>query len=117
MVDLSTFAPQSAEELGEGLLTVAAVKAKEHWDSIRQEMTAQLTFIAQMTAKVIAQLAAKKITAQQADVTLHLLEYNLNSALAEFKFLVYNAAQKILSAVFDLIKAAVKNLTGVSLLF
>ncbi|MDM9618828.1 hypothetical protein A6U87_16135 [Rhizobium sp. AC44/96] len=117
MVDLATFAPKSAQELGEGLLTVAAAKAKEQWDKIRQEMTAQLSFIAQMTTKVIAQLAAKEITAQRADVTLHLLEYNLNSALAEFKFLVYNAAQKILSAVFDLIKAAVKNLTGISLLF
>jgi hypothetical protein len=65
----------------------------------------------------MTQLAAQLLTRQQADLTLHLLEYNLNSALAEFKFLVYNAAQKILSAVFDLIKAAIKNITGVSLLF
>nr|WP_160330119.1 hypothetical protein [Rhizobium altiplani] len=50
-------------------------------------------------------------------MTLHLLELNLNSALAEFEFLLYVAAQKILNAVFDLVKTAVKNVTGVGLLF
>jgi len=37
--------------------------------------------------------------------------------LAEFEFLLYVAAQKILNAVFDLVKMAVKNVTGVGLLF
>jgi hypothetical protein len=48
------------------------------------------------------------ITVKSADLTLHLLELNLNSALAEFEFLLYVAAQKILNAVFDLVKTAVR---------
>ena len=115
--DFSQFAPTSAAELLEGLLAVAAKTAKNQWDEIQQEITYQLTFISQKTAKVIAQLATEEISQSEADLTLHLLELNFNSALAEFKFLAYAAAQKILSAVFDLIKTAIKNLTGVSLLF
>ncbi len=113
----ATFAPKSAEELLEGLLSVAAGTAKKQWTAIRDEMTYQLGFISQKTAKVMAQLAAKTITIKAADLTLHLLELNLNSALAEFKFLIYGAAQKILNAVFDLVKTAVKNVTGVGLMF
>ncbi|MBB3317849.1 hypothetical protein FHT77_003741 [Rhizobium sp. BK181] len=96
---------------------MAAATAKGQWTAIRDEKTYQLGFIAQKTAKVMAQLAAKTITVKAADLTLHLLELNLNSALAEFEFLVYGAAQKILNAVFDLVKTAVRNVTGVGLLF
>ncbi|EPE98242.1 hypothetical protein [Rhizobium grahamii] len=113
----ANFAPKSAEELLEGLLSVAAATAKGQWTAIRDEMTYQLRFIAQKTAKVMAELAAKTITVKTADLRLHLLELNLNSALAEFEFLLYVAAQKILTAVFNLVKTAVKNVTGVGLLF
>ena len=116
-IDTKNFAPGSAKELFEGLLEVAILKAKDQWSGIKQEMTFQLEFIAQKTAKVIAQLAAGEISDKNADLTLHLLEINLNGALKEFEFLLYNAAQKILSAVFGLIKVAVKNVTGVTLLF
>lgn len=40
----------------------------------------------------MAQLVAKTITVKAADPTLHLLELNLNSALAEFELLIYAAA-------------------------
>jgi hypothetical protein len=113
----ANFAPKSAEELLEGLLSVAAGTAKDQWTAIRDEMTYQLGFIAKKTAKVMAQLVAKTVTVKAADLTLHLLELNLNSARAEFEFLLYAAAQKILNAVFDLVKTAVKNVTGVGLLF
>ncbi|WP_025660680.1 hypothetical protein [Rhizobium sp. IBUN] len=112
----ANFAPESAEELLEGLLSVAAATAKGQWTAIRDEMTYQLGFIAQKTAKVMAQLG-ETITVNSADLTLLLFELNLNSALAEFEFLLYVAAQKILNAVFDLVKTAVKNVTGVGLLF
>ena len=56
----ANFAPESAEELLEGLLSVAAGTAKDQWTAIRDEMTYQLGFIAQKTAKVMAQLAARR---------------------------------------------------------
>jgi len=76
----------------EELLSVAATMAKKQWTAIRDEMTYQLGFIAQKTAKVMAQLVAKMITVKAADLTLHLLELDLNSALAEFELLIYAAA-------------------------
>jgi len=56
----ANFAPKSAEELLEGLLSVAAATAKGQWTAIRDEMTYQLGFIAQKTAKVMAQRAARR---------------------------------------------------------
>ncbi|OWV86767.1 hypothetical protein ATY81_10245 [Rhizobium sp. R72] len=55
----ATFAPKSVDELLEGLLSVAAGTARDQGTAIRDEMTDQLGFIAQKTAKVMAQLAAK----------------------------------------------------------
>lgn len=115
--DFSKFKPNSAGDLLDGLVSVAAETAKAAWDKIKQEITYQLNFIAQKTTKVMTQLVAGDVSQSEADFTLHLLELNLNSALVEFKFLAYAAAQKILSAVFGLLKTAIKNVTGISLAF
>jgi len=116
-MDMSKFAPGCAEELYRAMVEVAASEAKDQWSGIEDEMNYQLAIIAQETTEIIAQIAAGEIAETDADLTLHFLEVNLNSALAEFKFLAYDAAQKILSAVFAVIKAALKNLAGVDLMF
>jgi hypothetical protein len=116
-MDMSKFAPGSAEELYRAMVEVAAAEAKDQWRCIEDEVNYQLMMIAQETTGIIAQLAAGEIAETDADLTLHFLEVDLNSALAEFRFLAYDAAQKILSAVFSVIKAALKNLTGVDLMF
>ncbi len=56
----ANFAPESAEELLEGLRSVAAATVKGQWTAIRDQMTYQLGFIAQKTAKVMAQRAARR---------------------------------------------------------
>jgi len=56
----ANFAPESAEELLEGLRSVAAATVKGQWTAIRDEMTYQLGFIAQKTAKVMEQRAARR---------------------------------------------------------
>ena len=56
----ANFAPESAEELLEGLRSVADATVKGQWTAIRDEMTYQLGFIAQKTAKVMAQRAARR---------------------------------------------------------
>ncbi len=116
-IDVSKFKPKSADELFEGLVSVVKDVALEQWAKIKDELANDFQFIAEKTAEVTGKLAAGAIDDKQADATLHLLELNLNSTLREFAFMAYVTAQKILTAVFNLLKSAIRNLTGVRLLF
>lgn len=115
--DVSKFKPKSADELFDGLVSVVKDVALEQWTQIKGELTYHFKFIAERTAEVAAKLAGGIIDDKEADATLHLLEVNLNSALKQFAFMAYVTAQKILTAVFNLLKSAIRNLTGVKLLF
>ncbi|TCL73923.1 hypothetical protein [Rhizobium sp. BK251] len=115
-INFETFKPTSVDELRNGLLQVVIDTAAGQWNLIRNEMTYQLSFIAEKTATVMAQLSKKQITRKEADGSLHLLEINLNSALREFAFMAYTVAQKILNSVFQLLRSAIRNVTGITLL-
>lgn len=116
-LDVSKFKPTSANELFEGLVSVVKDVALEQWEKISDDLTNDFKFIAEKTAEVTGKLATHIIDVKQADATLHLLELNLNSTLRQFVFMTYVTAQKILTAVFNLLKSAIRNLTGVKLLF
>ena len=62
-------------------------------------------------------LAKKVINEKQADQTLTILQTDLNLSILQMKTLPYAIEQGILNAVFGLIKAAIKNLTGINLNF
>lgn len=115
-INAADFKRTSAEELLDGILETVKDTVSSQWNRIRDEIRYQLTFIAERTARVMTMLAAGKVTRKEADGTLHLLEVNLNSALKEFAFMAYAMTQKILSAVFDLLRNAIRNVTGIDLL-
>jgi hypothetical protein len=117
MPDLATYKPESVDELLGDLLEVAAAEAAKTWKNIQADITDHLQFIAKMGIKTSAALLDKTITQREADHTFMLLRLNLNSALLHADILPYAVGQNVLNGVFGVLRAAVRNLTGIDLNF
>src|SRR4051812_15797379 len=116
-IDPDTFKPKTTDDLLAGVSQVAASAAGASWKKMKQEVKSHLTFIADMTLQTAKKLAKEEITKEQADHTLHLLEYNFNSTLLLIEIVPYVVVQSVLTAVFGLLNSVVKNYAGVDLGF
>lgn len=114
-IDLDSFKPANAGELLQGILDYVAPIAEGDWEKAVPELKGYLETVAQAAFLTTTQLAAGKITKEQADLAFHMQELSLNQILLYSKVLAYVTAQKVLNGVFQVIISAVKNTTGVEL--
>ncbi len=117
MTDLSTFVPENADDLLDVITEKASEAAGGKWNAVKDQIQGDLDFIANRAVKITAMLLAGEISQSDADLKMHLLELTLNNTLAEITVLAYVVAQAILNAVVDVVKAVIKNATGVELDF
>lgn len=116
-VDLETFKPESGKELYDALVEAALGVAGSEWKKINKEVRSNLNFISSQTIKTSLHLAQGKISQKEADLSFHMLEYNINSALLQVEFLQYVLAQKIRNAIMNVLRSVLRNYTGVDLDF
>jgi hypothetical protein len=116
-IDLDSFSPGSASELLDGILSTAVSTALDQGAKLKATITADLKALSIAAFGTQARLATGEIDQSEADFLLHMQELNLNSILLKLQFLTYALAQAVLDAVFGLIRAAVRNLTGFDLNF
>lgn len=116
-VDLDSFQPRSAGELFDGIVSHAVPIIGSMWSQARDELEIHFSTLAQNSFQTMKRLAEGRITREKADALLHMQELYLNNILLYSEFLVYDMAQAVLDAVFSVVKAAVRNWTGIMLNF
>ncbi len=116
-IDLESFHPANASELLDGMLANAMSTALDQGAKLKKAIEADLKALSMAAFRTQARLAAGEIDQSDADFLIHMQELNLNSILLKLQFLTYALAQAVLDAVFGLIRAAVRNLTGFDLNF
>ncbi|WP_081159365.1 hypothetical protein [Ensifer aridi] len=116
-IDLATFKPESASDLLTGMLKQIASIVLGNFNEIKKELSVHLKSLAQKAWMTQVGLATGAISRENADVAIHTQELALSNVVLYSEFMVYDTAQKVLSAVFSVIGAAIKNLTGVELNF
>lgn len=115
--NLATFHPHSAEEFFDGLVTHVASTAVNAWNDAQQEIEPHLKLLSKRAFRTTQMLAAGQITQADADFIMHGQELYLSNVLIYSEFLTYWLAQQVLDAVFAVVKAAFKNVTGFDLDF
>lgn len=116
-VDLTTFRPENAGDLLDAILGEVSTVVVSDFKSFKQEAGAILSSIAHKTMMVARLLAEDRITLADADFALHTQEVALSSVLLYSQFITYAIAEDVRAAVFKVVVAAVRNLTGFSLSF
>ncbi|MDZ4363074.1 hypothetical protein [Brevundimonas sp.] len=116
-VDLSVFKPNDADELFDAIWTQITGVVIDDLQSFKKEIEPMLRSIATKAVRTAGMLAAGQISREDADLALHTQELALSSVLLYSAFMTYVLAQGVLDAVFTVISAAIKNLTGIELSF
>lgn len=116
-LDLENFRPASSGELLDGIAKNAAIAAADAWKSLRDAIVADLQALSENAFQTQMRLSRKSITQGEADFLVHMQELYFHQVLLHTKFLSYVAAQAVLDAVFGVIAAAIKNVTGVTIKF
>ena len=116
-VDLTTFKPENARDLLDAIFGEVSSVVTSSFKSFKQEVGAILSSIAHKAMMVARLLADDQITLADADFALHTQEVALSSVLLYSQFITYAIAEDVRAAVFKVVVAAVKNLTGFSLNF
>lgn len=116
-VDLSTFKPADAEELGDAILAQVGLVVTSSLKEFKAEIEPIVRSIAQKGFKTAELLAAGHISREDADLALHTQELALANVVLYSQFMTYVLAQDVRDAVFKVIVAAINNLTGVELAF
>lgn len=118
-LDLTTFKPTSASQLGAGILTQLGTVLGTDLNQFKTTCGDQVAAVASAAWNLQTGLAAvpPTITQAQADVALHTQELALNNVILEANFMAYDLAQQALDTVLAVVTAAIRNLTGVALKF
>lgn len=116
-VSLDDFKPDTAKELAEGIFKYLALEIGKEWSSIRKQITQHVKAVSVRAMETKSLLAAGRITPAQADFELHGQEYYLNNIILLSTMIPYVLAQKVLNGIFKVINAAIKNWTGVDLMY
>lgn len=114
---LDDFKPETAKELSDGIFAYLALEIGKEWISIRKEIAQHVRAVSVRAMETKTLLAAGRITPAQADFELHGQEYYLNNIILLSTIIPYVLAQKVLNAIFKVINVAIKNWTGVDLLY
>jgi hypothetical protein len=116
-IDLATFKPDSAEEFFEGILANVLSVVKTSIQEIKKEISTHLQSVAKKAWLTQVGLRNGAISREHADIALHTQELALSNILLLSEFMTYELVQDVMDAVFSVISAAIKNLTGIELKF
>jgi hypothetical protein len=116
-LDLDTFKPQSAGELADGIIGELVGVLGQSWQQASSEVEADLEAYATACYRTLERLGKGQISQEKADVLLHMQELFLNNIFLNVEFWTYVIAQRALDAVVSVVRAAVKNVTGIPLNF
>jgi hypothetical protein len=116
-IDLETFKPSSAGDLAEGVIGELVRVLGESWNEARLEVEEDVRACAEAGYRTLTRLQRGEISQKKADVLLHMQEVFLNQIFLNVEFWSYVIAQRALDAVVGVIKAAIRNVTGVDLNF
>jgi hypothetical protein len=116
-VDLTTFKPENAGDLLDAIFGEVATIVTSNFKSFKQEVSGIVTSIAHKAMMVARLLADGQISLADADFALHTQEVALSSVLLYSRFIAYDIAEDVRSAVFKVVVAAIRNLTGISFNF
>ncbi|MBB4405400.1 MULTISPECIES: hypothetical protein [Agrobacterium tumefaciens complex] len=116
-LDLDKFEPKDASELYKGILQQVSAVLISHFNEVKNEIAVHIKSIAQKAWLTQAGLKNGTISREHADMAMHTQELALSSVLLYSEFLVYDTVQTVLNAVFGVIGAAIRNLTGFDLAF
>ena len=116
-VDLDTFRPNSIGEFADGILgqVVGILGAK--FDKFKTEMAGYMADLGKATLTTAKLLSDHTYTIKDADLAVHSQELFMNNVLLRAEFLAYELAQSILETIFKVVKAVIRNFTGVTLDF
>jgi hypothetical protein len=113
--ELSTFKPETVEELVSELRTQLANIASNWWKSNSQLVEGYLKSLAESVIQTQVALEMKKISPESADILLHNQELAFNQVLRFTEFMTLVLAQKLLDTVFAVVGWVIYNKTGVNL--
>ena len=116
-IDLTTFAPNSAEELFDGVMSEVAKVLIDNFNKFKRDVAVYLKSVSQKVWDTQAKLASGVISAADADIAVQTQELALSNIVLYAPFMTYVTAQNVLDIVFKVIGAAVRNLTGIDLNF
>jgi len=114
-LDLTTFKPETVGQLFDGLVSEVSGILGTEWSSAEADVKTYLDNIAHAAFNTTAQLAAGRLTQDQAKMQFKLQELGLKQVLLYSQLLGAVAAQKVVNGVFAVIIAAVKNVTGIDI--
>ena len=116
-VDLSTFKPTGVGDLASGIFSQLAGLLVGKFERFRQEYLSYVEDVSRATIAVANQLKDGLYDVRQADLALHAQELLISNAILRAEFLTYELAQSVLETIFTVLRAAIRNLTGVDLRF
>jgi hypothetical protein len=114
-VDLASFRPGSPGELLDGIVSHVAPVLGAHWSQARGEIAGHLETLAAKAHSTQARLLAGEITPGDAQFLFESQAIYLENILRLAEFTVFVAAQAVVDAVFAVVGAAVRNVTGFDL--
>lgn len=116
-LDLTTFKPESAEDLFKGILKEISSVLIANYKEVKNEISIHLQSVAKKAWLTQVGLQQGTISREHADIAIHTQELALSSIVLYSAFMAYDTAQRVLNAVFSVITSAIRNLTGIQLSF
>lgn len=114
-VDLAAFRPGSPGELLDGIVSHVAPLLGAHWARAKAEITGHLQQAADRAHSTQQRLLAGEIPPDEAQFLFEMQARNLRQVLRLAQFSVFVAAQAVVDAVFAVVGAAIRNVTGFDL--
>ena len=114
-VDLASFRPGSPGELLDGIVSHVAPVLGAHWAQAKGEIAGHLETLAAKAHSTQSRLLAGEITPDDAQFLFESQAIYLENILRLARFTVYVAAQAVVDAVFAVVGAAIRNVTGFDL--
>ena len=114
-VDLAAFRPGSPGELLDGIVSHVVPLLGAHWVQAKGEIVGHLEALAAKAHSTQSRLLAGEITPDDARFLFESQAIYLENILRLAQFTVFVAAQAVVDAVFGVVGAAIRNVTGFDL--
>jgi len=114
-LDLSTFNPANAQELGQAIVGEISDMGGRWWETNSQDVEGYVRSLAEASVQTTTALAEGRIKQAQATMIFDMQKVAYQNTLNFTKFMTLSLAQRVLDRTFQIIGAAVMNRTGLNL--
>lgn len=114
-LDLSTFNPANARELGEAIVGEISGMGKRWWETNSQDVEGYVRSLAEASVQTATALAEGRIEKAQAQMIMEMQKVAYQNTLHFTKFMTMALAQNVLDETLRIVGAAVMNRTGLNL--